>query len=482
MPASAVFSSSLTTDNSFILPQYSKRISLDFKDADIKDVLKIFSQQIGSNFIVSEKVKEKNITVFLDQVPVEEALSKILIANGLVYRFDQGSNIFVVEPKDETEKIITRVYPLRYATVPSSKMLSTFTISDESVSSEGGSAATAASSAGGILNAITPVFTKVGKIAVDERTNSLIITDVEKNFPAIEQTLAKLDVPVPQVVIEVEMIDTSKTTLDEMGVKFANTLYKVTGIPGRTFFWPLDQSGILSATDVAAKYTPGTLDGSIFSAMLQFLNTKTDTKTLARPRILTMDNETAQIKISADEVIGITRSGSTANSDYTESAERMETGVVLTVTPQVNLLSGDIMMAVSPKVVDVKPSTIGASSETTKYMDPETRGAKVMMRVHDGNTVVLGGLLRSSKETTLVKVPILGDIPFVGRLFRHKYKSQKDRELLIFITPHIVSGQGASAGVTGSLVDMSSRESSVSGRFQEIDSELDRATARKNSR
>jgi type IV pilus assembly protein PilQ len=487
MPASAVLASSLTTGTSFILPQYSKQISLDFKEADIKDVLKIFSQQIGSNFIVSDKVKDKKITVFLDKVPVEEALAKILSANGLVYRFDQGSNIFMVDLKDETEKMITRVYPLKYASVPSAKILSTFTIAsdDEAGSSSGGSSSSSSSSSssgsgatGGILDAMEPVLGKDGKIAVDERTNSLIITDAESNFLAIEQTIAKLDVPVPQVLIQVEMIDTSKSVLDEMGVKFGNTLYSASGLGGRNYFFPLNDGKMLAKQGTDAAYTSGTFSGEDFSAILQFLTTKTDTKSLARPRILTMDNQTAQIKISSNEVVGVTRTsaGSDATAAVTETAERMETGVILTVTPQVNLLTGDIMMAVSPKVIEVKQSVLG------DFMDPETRGAKVMMRVHDGETIVLGGLLRSSKETTVTKIPILGDLPFVGRAFRHKMQNQRSRELLIFITPHIISGDGGSLTAKGSLVDMSARESSDSGRVQEIRSELDRASAQKNLR
>jgi len=126
------FAASMVADNSsFILPAYSKPISLDFKDADIKDILKIFSQQIGSNFILSDKVKAKSVTVFLDKVPVEEALAKILTANGLSYRFDQGSNIFIVDLKDDTDRLATHVYPLKYATVPSSKVLSTYSIADD---------------------------------------------------------------------------------------------------------------------------------------------------------------------------------------------------------------------------------------------------------------------------------------------------------------------------------------------------------------
>jgi type II secretory pathway component GspD/PulD (secretin) len=321
------------------------------------------------------------------------------------------------------------------------------------------------------------VLTKSGKIAVDERTNSLIITDVEANFFMIEQVIAKLDIPVPQVLIQVEMIDTSKGALDELGVKFSSTLYGVNGLGGREFMFPFS-----SDSETGRDYSTGRFTGETFAAILQFLMTRTDTKSLARPRILTMDNQTAQIRISSNEVVGITSTsaGADATSNVTEEAERMETGIILTVTPQVNLLSRDILMAVSPKAITVKPSPL--SSIRQPYMDPETRGVKAMMRVHDGETIALGGLLTTVKETTVTKIPILGDLPFFGRAFRHKNQNNRARELIIFITPHILTGGGMSSGLTKGVVDLKERELSSSGRTQEIKSDLDRAISGKDPR
>jgi type IV pilus assembly protein PilQ len=491
MPLTVVSGASSTADSSFVLPQYSKRISLDLKDADVKDVLKVFSQQIGSNFIIADKVKDKKITVFLDKVPVEEGLSKILLANGLVYKFDQGSNIFIVDLKDETQKLLTRVYPLKYATVPSSKVLSTFAISDDSSSSlstsssssDTGSSSSSSSGLssggqGGIVDSMNAVLSKSGKIAVDERTNSLIITDVEENFLSIEQTIAKLDVSIPQVLIQVEMVDVSKEAIETLGVKLGDNRVGITGIKANDYFHNFFAGLTGAEVGINAMGTNLSYSSLGMSGVMEFLSTRTDAKVLARPRILTMDNQTAQIKISSNEVVGVTRTSASADAGaaVTETAERMETGVILTVTPQVNLLSGDIMMAVSPKVIDVKKSTLG------DFMDPETRGAKVMMRVHDGETIVLGGLLRTNKETTVTKVPVLGDIPLVGRLFRHKAQTQKNRELIIFITPHILSGNGVGSGAGAGLADISSRESSFSGRSEEINSDLDRLSIRKDLR
>ena len=216
------------------------------------------------------------------------------------------------------------------------------------------------------------------------------------------------------------------------------------------------------------------MNGQAFSAALQFLTTKTDTMTLARPRLLTLNNETAQIQISTNEVIGVTstNSGSGTTLVTTNTAERYETGVILTVTPQINLLSGEIMIAVSPKVIEVRDSAFAG------FKDPETRGAKVMMRVRDGETFVLGGLLRAVNNTTSTKVPILGDIPIMGRLFRHKSVSTTDRELVIFITPHILSSDAGYQANKNAVVNAQDRETSGPQRSDTIQMELDRADER----
>jgi type II secretory pathway component GspD/PulD (secretin) len=182
--------------------------------------------------------------------------------------------------------------------------------------------------------------------------------------------------------------------------------------------------------------------GGAYKVQLDFLRTQTDTKFLARPRIMTLNNETAEIKITANETIGITslQQGSGSSAETTTSAERAETGVSLRVTPQVNLETGEITMFIIPTVKDTAASSIPiGGTGSTYYKDPEERTTKSTVRVKDGETVVLGGLIRNQNSTVITKLPILGDIPFFGMLFRHKEQSPgRDRELLVFITPHII--------------------------------------------
>jgi type IV pilus assembly protein PilQ len=421
----------------FIYPDYSKRISMDFQNAALVDVLKIFSQQSNLNLITSAEIADKRVTVFLDQVPVEQALTQLLRANNLTYELQPDTDIYVVKPltKLDTE-LITRVYPLKHATVNASKLKQTLQIS----TGDGASIKeTADKETIGIIAAIKSVLTTKGKIMEDPRTNSLIVTDLASNFPNIEQTIARLDVPVSQILIEVEMLEVSKGTADLIGVKIGSTPLTFTG-GQRDHVYPWNQNRLLDKgfTFEDPEYRVGTIDASGFSAVLQFLRTKTDTKNLARPRILTLNNEPAQIKISTDEAIGAKTSTSSSQNIATSSveAERVKTGVFLTVTPQANLLTGEIIMAVVPKVIITRT---GLTFQGATFKDPEERGSQSILRVQTGDTIILGGLIRSDTQNIITKVPILGDLPLIGSAFRHKNETISDRELIIFITPHIIN-------------------------------------------
>ncbi len=471
---SAIQAQATSPESPFILPQYSKRISLDFKDANLKDVLKVFSRQIGANFVLDSSIKETTVTVYLDNTPVEEALQRILTANELTYQYIQESNIFIVSPKDTTKKTTTRIYPLKYATVPSSKLNSTITIDGAT----GGAPVASGSSAGsssGLIASIQASMSKDGKIAEDPRTNSLIITDEEEYFSQIEKVLSKLDMPVPQVLIEVKMLDVSKTAADALGVNYGDgKFFTVKGGSVDTFF-PFSQKTILDKGG-EREFRAGSVGSSEFTAVVNFLESRSDTQSLARPRILTLDNQTAQIKISTKETIGVeiqqTDSTSSGGGLSTETAERADTGIILTVTPQINLLTNEITMAVSPKVIVATSSTIVNKSTNSPYKDPEERSANIILKVKAGETIMLGGLLRKSKTATESKVPVLGSIPFLGRLFRYNTADGNERELVIFITPYILNDAGNPLDGKKKVIDFKVRENSLTHRSILIDDNL----------
>ncbi len=406
-------------------PNPEQPISLDFKDVSLKDILKIFSIQSGLNFIASEVVRDRTFTLYLENVPVKDAMDKIFKANNLTYELDPESKIFIVKEWGKpTIETITRVFPLKYSRIPGSNLVKQI------------SAALGATADKGIVEAVKLVMSEYGKITEDARTNSLIITDIPARFDLIEETIARLDVPIPQVLIEVEMLDVSKSSVDLLGVKFGTTWLHLSGSETATTF-PLGRRLAKTGADAPTKgFTTGILSTADLSVALQFLSTQSDTKYLARPRLLTLSNETAEIKITTNEAVGITRAKERETGYTTETAERVETGVSLKVTPQTNIETGDITLFIEPKVKEAKP---GATFAGMTYKDPEERGTKSVVMIKDGQTIVIGGLLRREISTSLIKVPFLGDIPILGALFRHRsIEPNKERELLVFLTPHIV--------------------------------------------
>ena len=419
-------------------------ISMDFQDADLKDVLKVFSQQAGLNFIASENIKDRRITLYLDEVLVEDALNTIMGANNLTYEQKEDSKIFVVKEWGRPEvETITKVFPLQYARVKGYELTAAGEEKKES-------------KAIGIEDIIEKILSQTkddkgreySKVTGDPRTNSLIVTDVPTQFPKIEKTIKELDIKLPQVMIEVEIIEISLDTIDKLGIEWGTSseglLFQGAG-SARTTKWPfMDKGeGVGTAGDVSGLYM-GYLSAMSLGGVLAMLDRDTDTKILARPKILTLNNETAEIKISADTAIASLQETSSSEGIATQtiSAERVETGVSLKVTPQINK-KGEITMIIEPSVTNTKWSEYFSGT----FVDPQTRSAKTMVTIRDGETVIIGGLINTEDSKTLRKVPFLGDIPLLGNIFRKRDDKSNDKELIIFITPHLIKEGAKTAGL-----------------------------------
>ncbi|MDP2927556.1 MAG: secretin N-terminal domain-containing protein [Candidatus Omnitrophota bacterium] len=429
-------------------------ISMDFKDASLKDLLKVFSIQAGLNFIASEAVQDRKITLYMDKVPLSHAMDKIFSANNLSYELDSEANIFVVKEwgKMETETV-TKVFYLKNATVSTSslkeELSKSLTINTAGTSSSSRSKFKEESE-GGITSAVKKLLSAapIGSMIEDYRTNSLIVTDTPMKMKVISQVIASLDVVVPQVMLEVEILDVSKNAIDKMGFKFGDTPFTaiVTGATATMGFPYGSWSKILGPGKGTLSINPA---GSTYDMQLDFMRTQKDTKFLARPKLLTLNNETAEIAIAKNEVVGredtVTVSGdvTTINYKFIRSTDLdlikgEGTGIMLRVTPQINMDTNEITMVINPKSSVSTTSSLSPSS-SNQQSDVEVRQTKSIVKVKDGETVILGGLIHQDKQITAKKLPILGDIPLLGVFFRHKNQSVGlERELIIFITPRIV--------------------------------------------
>lgn len=439
------------------IPEEKKEIliTMDLQNASLRDTLKMLSVQSGLNFIASEAVANRKLTMYLDNIKLKDAMDKVFKVNNLSYELDPASNIFLVKDWGvPTLELETRVYFLKYASVSNSRF-------NQGGSSSSGSTVSSSSSSGGgssgrgLKGAIGILMSEQGKIIEDPATNSIVIIDMPSKFPAIEQIISKLDVPVPQVMIEVEILDVDKADTDKLGIKFSSNSstgwFSYTGSNlGGTYFPFTSDTFRKAAAKTAPAPASWTMAGLGF--MLEFLSTRSTTKFLARPKLFVLNNETAELKLSADEAIGsqTTTTSSEGTSTTTVGAERAQTGVSLSVTPQISMATGEITMVIQPSIKEALTGlTIG--SQVTK--DVEERSVISTVRVRDGETIIIGGLIRKRDPVAITKVPFLGDIPVMSWFFKHKTtEGNRDREIVVFITPKIIKSSSVlnqSSGAPG---------------------------------
>ncbi len=447
-------------------------VSMNFDGAQLRDVLKILSQQSGLNFVASEDVESKKVTVLLEDVPVGDALESIVRANSLRYERKPGSNVFEVSAAEDTSGgVQTRVFMLRYTRLSISPLdvggqsaindllkpeeVSAITASAGGAGAAAGAGAAGAESTGtelalvaerGVDKIVATLLSETGKVTVDIHTNSLIVTDAPAVLTKIEKVLEKIDVPTRQVMIECHLIEVSKTVLDDHGVDWGGANGALLAFEGadRSTAFPFAESIFTNSSELRAATRPksaitmGTVSAENFSATLRFITSQSDSKILARPRVLTLNNEAANIRLVTSAAIART-STITASEGITTlqtgQASRTDVGISLRMTPQVNE-NRTITLFVEPSVTTVAASTFFPSD----FLDPTTRSVRTMARVKDHETLVIGGLIDRNHSLTDKRIPGLGSIPFFGNAFAYKERGKADRELIIFITPHIVEG------------------------------------------
>lgn len=397
-----------------------KLISLDFQDVALKQILKIFSQQAGMNFVASESIQDKKVTLFMDKVSIEDALNTILAANGFILEKQPKTNIFMVKAADVLSiPLQTKIYKLNYATVS-------------------GAGIAEGESEGGIEDVIKDLISVNGKLIIDSRTNSLIVTDAPSVLTKIEGVLKELDVKTLQVMISAEIMEVSVDTLKRLGVEWGNTNGQLMTYSGgvHATFWPFKPSLFKGATETN---TMGNANFNTFSAIVQAIKTDSTTQYLARPRLLTLNNRTAEMKITknaavSSQTVTVSQGGA---PQTTTSLERYEVGTMLKVTPHINK-DDYITLTIEPEVSRVKASSFG-----TGNYDPLKRSSKTSIMAKDGETIVIAGLISREDSDSNRKVPILGELPFVGSAFNSDSKQRSDTEILIFITTQIIKEEGA---------------------------------------
>lgn len=380
----------------------------------MRSVLQVLADYAGINLVASDTV-QGNITLRLQGVPWDQALELILRSKGLARR--EEGNVLLVAPAAELaeqslgarlgQELDAQLQPLRrellrihHAEASELAELLLATLADD-----------------GIL-------TGRGSLSVDARTNTLVAHQPEDRLAELRQLVAQLDVPVRQVAIEARIVEANLDYEKSLGVRWGRGLYGETPQLGKDVFVDLGVERAGSSIGL------GLLRGGVLLDLeLSAMEKTGNGEIISQPKVVTADKETARI-LKGTEVPyqETTKSGAT-------SVAFREASLSLEVTPQITP-DGKVIMTV--KVTKDEPDFVNALNDVPPIRKNEVN-AKV--RVADGETIVIGGVYSTTQNNVVDKVPFFGDLPYVGRLFRRDALQEKKSELLVFLTPRIMSDQ-----------------------------------------
>ncbi|WP_230625452.1 type IV pilus secretin PilQ [Photobacterium leiognathi] len=411
-----------------------KPISINFQDIPVRNALQLIADYNDFNLVVSDSVSG-NVTLRLDDVPWPQVLDIILQSKDLDKRV-RGS-VLLVAPKSELTASEHQVMEAKRKQQELSNLRS------ELIQVNYAKATDIAALLSGSTDGVG-MLSERGSLHVDERTNSLIIKDISDNISSIKNIVESLDIPVKQVQIEARIVTINEGDIDELGVRWGVSKVDGDTTIGGSIEGNLASSGLLdddatvddflnvnlgaSAGAASIAFQVAKLGNILLDLELSALQTENKAEIISSPRLMTTNKKTAYIE-QGTEIPYLEASSSGATSVSFKKAV-----LSLMVTPQI---TPDDKLVLDLEVTqDNKGEDVPTGEGTAVSIDTQRIGTQVL--VNNGETVVLGGIYQHSMTNVTRKVPVLGDIPVLGALFRHKMEQMGKRELLIFVTPKIV--------------------------------------------
>ncbi|CUA86099.1 type IV pilus secretin PilQ [Pseudidiomarina woesei] len=401
-----------------------KPISLNFQDVPVRQLLQILAEENNLNLVASESVTG-NITLRLENVPWERALETILRVKGLDKRYDQ--NILIVAPASElaqreAEQLESQQRMQDLAPLESSYIQINYAKAEEIAQ---------------ILRTdSSDLLSSRGAVTVDERTNTLLVRDTSEQIATVKAMVNVLDVPVKQVIIEARMVTVRDNISDELGIRWGVTEPSVdTSQPlpwgtGTSVTGDFNVNLPIASPAATIGFQVAKLaDGRLLDLELSALERENKGEIIASPRITTANQKEAYIE-QGTEIPYVESASSGATSVQFKKAV-----LGLTVTPQITPDNRVILDLVITQ--NTRGETV--STPTGPAVSIDTQEISTQVLVENGETIVLGGIYQQQILNDISKVPLLGDIPYVGVLFRTDSQVNEKRELLIFVTPRIVT-------------------------------------------
>ncbi|MFA6217010.1 MAG: secretin N-terminal domain-containing protein [Candidatus Omnitrophota bacterium] len=439
-----------------------KVITLDVKDIDIADVIRMIADQSGMNIVASKNVQGA-VSISLNNVPVEVALESILKVNNCAY-IKEGDVLEVytlaeLKQKEQFARQTTRIFTLQNVKAVDLKpMLLSLKSPLGRVEVEPKSNRVIVSDIEENMNTFDEAIreidrkmeTKVyrlnyarpidlqknilgiipateGDVLVDDRTNSLVVTASPLLLNKLDVLIRSWDKQVPQVLIEAKIM---QVTLEKG--KFVGLDWKYQNPESYSVTVGAKDLPIPTGATYVEAFKIGVLDQDDYQVTLRTLEKSSDANLISSPSIVALENQEARILIGSSEPYEVFHYDAEGHVTGKE-LKFVEVGIKLTVIPKISD-DGYITMTIHPEVSTPRIGT------ATNALAIDTTEATTVMTVKNGNTVALGGLIKDEKEKHIARVPILGEIPLIKYLFQNSFTKIVKKEIIIFITPHIIGG------------------------------------------
>ncbi len=416
-----------------------RAISLNFQDIPVRTVLQIIADYNGFNLVTSDSVVG-NITLRLDGTPWDQALDIVLKVRGLDKRMD--GNILMIAPTDELAEREAKEMQARNKVEELEALYSEFIAINY---------AKAADIAKLLSNKDASLLTARGVASVDDRTNTILLKDTAKAIENVRRLVERLDVPVKQVLIESRMVTVKDSVADELGIRWGfNDQQNTKGIGGSSLAANQLANGIIpglgSADSRGDRYnvnlplnsaSAGRIgfhiaklgDGTLIDLELSALEEENKAEIVASPRISTANQKQARIEQGVEIPYVQSASSGATTVEFKKAVLSLE------VTPQVTPDNKIILDLIVTQ--DTEGKIVPTATGNAVAID--TQRIQTQVLVENGETIVLGGIYQQQTINTVQKVPFFGDIPYVGAMFRRSLDKTEKKELLIFVTPKILT-------------------------------------------
>lgn len=369
------------------LPKKEITITMNFQDAKLYDVLKVIAKEFKVN-LVAPNDNTSRVTVYLYKANLKEALDMIL--SSLDYSYFEKGQTYLILKNSET---VSRVYRLKYANALE-------------------------------VEQVIRGMSEKAHIKADRSTNSVVITDVLGNMKAYDEIIQSLDSFQPSVMIEAELLEVSLNDSKNLGLEWDMDFYQS---PHQL---NVQSPAASSATSLFLNYT--NLKAPQVQLILNALRKSAETHLLSSPRIVTLNGQEAKILVG-ERVPYVRASTATSIGSVLQEVEFVDVGILLKVTPRILEEENLIFIDVQPEVSEVMDMEVQGVPRIG------TREAHTRVAVKDGETIVIAGLIKNNKVKSNSSLPLLGRIPLLKWLFGNSNNTQSRRELIVFITPHIIT-------------------------------------------